>query len=338
MTARRPRPPPPLASWRRVLHAQIAVGARLRDDARRARSRRRPARSPPRSTRRASLRAAEQRHGARGRKGKVPQARVALGRAGRLPGKRPARLRALRQAEARRLRLPAEGHLPARAGGRDRHDHRASRASRAPRSRSCSPRTTSSPTTRRPPRRPCCSAARRTTSTRPDPRHRLARLLLGEGPQAGERLDHRRGRRAAVAELRQRLGHGRRRVASSPRSRATTPSSRAAWTRCSPRRSAPDKARVSVSSRPERRRVHARQAHLRQEGHPAQADQGVRAPARRGLDLGRLDGYLEQPAQLRGQRRGRRQLELQPLLDPDRLRRRQDRPAHEGRPRARSTA
>ena len=64
--------------------------------------------------------------GAGGRQG---AGRAGAGRA-RRRGRQPRlqlgqRLRAVRQAEARRLRLPAAGHLPARAGGRDRpHDLR----------------------------------------------------------------------------------------------------------------------------------------------------------------------------------------------------------------------
>ena len=112
------------------------------------------------------------------------------------------------------------------------------------------------------------------------PRHRLARLLLGEGPQAGERLDHRRVRRAAVAELGQRLGHRRRREQAHRAVALQRPAPGQPGRDAHPdarRRQGP---RLGLE-RPERRRVHARQAHLRQEGHPAQADQGVRAPARR---------------------------------------------------------
>ena len=70
-------------------------------------------------------------------------------------------------------------------------------------------------------------------------RHRLARVELGQGPEDAERLDHRRERPADVAELRQRAATAPAPPTSSPPSRATTPSSRAASTRCSPRRSAP---------------------------------------------------------------------------------------------------
>ena len=77
-------------------------------------------------------------------KAMTAEARIALAEQG-LPSGPAARLRAPRQAEARRLRLPAEGHLPARAGGPDRqHDRpdpgRLGRAglAHAARGRSCS--------------------------------------------------------------------------------------------------------------------------------------------------------------------------------------------------------
>ena len=99
----------------------------------------RPARSPPRSTRAASATRSKN----NGTALAVVKSQVAAGahRARREgpPRQRPARLRALRQAEARRLRLPAEGHLPARARGPDRLDDRpdpgrlaARRCARAP--------------------------------------------------------------------------------------------------------------------------------------------------------------------------------------------------------------
>ena len=176
----------------------------------------------------------------------VAQARVALaGQGVSLDGGARQGLRAVRQAEARRLRLPAAGHVPARAGGRDRpHDRQrpgrllAAGAARAARGRPV--RRRGDPGHGRGHARQLGRHAR----ARRRARHRPARRLVREGPQDRERHDHRRLGLAAVAgrrRRRRRRRRGRRQAGArgALRARAWRPTS----TRCSPARSARARAR-----------------------------------------------------------------------------------------------
>ena len=195
---------------------QDRLGAVLRDAGRRARRPPRPARCTAALDEAGiAYELAEQRHRARGREG---AGRQGAHRA-RRPGPRGQRrrrlaggLRALRQAEARRLRLPAAGHLPARAGGRDRpHDRTASRASPAPRSSSCCPRTTCSPTTATP-ATAAVLLSNPADALEPGAVRGIAQLVASsrQGPEGRERHDHRQHRHAALAERRQRRRRRRR--------------------------------------------------------------------------------------------------------------------------------
>ena len=215
------------------------------------------------------LRAAQQRH----RRSPSRRARSPR-RASRSPARASAStrgsrrgLRAVRQAEARRLRLPAAGHLPARAGGRDRpHDrqrrgrHEPAGAARAARGRPVRRRGDARPRPR------SCSATRPTRSSR-----RAARgiaqlvassvkglktdnvtitdasgaLLWPAGDGSGAR---RRGRRQAGARGALLARHGGR-----------------------PQRAARPHARRGQGPgvghrRPERGQDHARRGHVREEG------------------------------------------------------------------------
>ena len=122
-------------------------------------------------------------------------------RGSRSPGRRQhrlrlrPRLRALRQAEARRDRLPAAGHLPARAGGRDRQ--RRSTPSRACPAPGPARAARGRPLRRHRERRHRRRAARepgRHARVRRRARHRAAGRLLRQGPQDRQRHDHRRQR------------------------------------------------------------------------------------------------------------------------------------------------
>ncbi len=107
-------------------------------------------------------------------KAQVGQARVALAAQGvNVSAGWRRGLGALRQAEARRLRLPAEGHLPARARGRDRPDDQR-RVGRQ--------------------RRP---GAARAARGRPVRRHRDARHRRGHARQPGRHAGVRRRRAAS---------------------------------------------------------------------------------------------------------------------------------------------
>ena len=199
------------------------------------------------------LRAAEQRHGARRREGGdgAGADRARRRRASQTSARRHAAgLRAVRRAEARRLRLPAAGHLPARAGGRDRqHDRAASRASepagaaraaagrpvrrrghRRPRPRSCSATrpTRSSPA-------PC--AASRSSSPPPS---RASRPRTSRSPT--------RTGAAPVAAATRRGGAGGGGSSKQAPRRATPARWRPRSTRCSLRTLGPGKAQVKVNA------------------------------------------------------------------------------------------
>ena len=272
------------------------------------------------------LRAARQRHRGRRRRrrrsptrgSRSPSAGVAAssGSAGRL--------RALRRAEARRLRLPAEGHLPARARGRDRPHDRAGRrrhgrpgAARAPRGLAVRRRGDARHRrghAHRPVRR--ARAGRRA-------RHRAAHRLLGEGPQDRPGHDHRRRRHAALAAGRRPpAAPARRAPASRPRRRATSASSRPRSTRCSTQTLGPGKARVQVKADLNVDQTTLRDGEDRRQARAREGDdrdreaQGRRAPPRaappapagnipqysagaarrrRGLELPAQDGHGREP-------------------------------------------
>ena len=235
----------------------------------------------------------------------------------RLGRQRPqAGLRALRRAEARRLRLPAEGHLPARAGGRDRpHGPAGRRRHAAPRCSSCSPRTRCSPTRRRRPPRPSCSRAT-PAALEPGAVRGIAQLTAssvkglktenvtitdGSGQLLWPQGDGAGGGGGAAA-------------ASRPRRRATSASSRPASTRCSRRRSGP--ARRACRSRPTSTSTRRRAQQLTIDGKAGPAKQtteteklkGGSATARRRAraPAGNIPHYSAGAA-----RRRRGQLELQ---------------------------
>ena len=189
----------------RVLPAPDRHGAAATRRSPRASTRRRPARSPPRSTSRASPTScrttAPRSPSRRPTRAGAHRARRA-GRRRRRGGGDAARLRALRQAEARRHRLPAEGHLPARARGRDRqHDQRrpgrlGPGPARAARGRPLRRRAT--------PATAAVLLGNAADALEPGAVRGIAQLvvLLGQGPQDRERHDHRRHRPAPVAQRR----------------------------------------------------------------------------------------------------------------------------------------
>ena len=279
---------------------------------------------------------AEQRHRARGRQG-ADRAGAHRARREGPPRQGPARLRALRQAEARRQRLPAEGHLPARARGRDRLDDRADPG----RLRRAGPaRAARGPALRRGPDaghggRP---AQRLGDELDPGAVRGIAQLVSStrQGPQADERLDHRRDRHAAVAERGRQRGDGGGATKQAAEARYDT------QLEAQPRRDArPDARPRQGPACRSRADLNVDQTTIDKltygkKGVAAQ-DDGRDREAQRGSGgaSGGAAGTREQPARATPTRGAAgRQLELQAQDDEDGLRRRQDRPAHEGRARA----
>ena len=298
----------------------------------------RPARSPPRSTRRASStrsrttapRLASSRARSRRRASRSPRRAC------------PARASPASSCSTSRSSAPptSSRRSPTSARSRARSPRRSarSRASPARRSRSCSPRTSSSPrSSRRPPPRSCSAA--RPPSLDPSAVRGIASLVprsvKGLKPQNVSITD------ASGTLLWPNSDSGGRRHRH--RQQAHRPGALQHPAPGQPRRDAHPDARRRQGprpglERPQRRRVDARQAHLRQEGRPAQDDRGDRAPARRRLHAGGATGSASNLPSYAAARRGGCELQLPAQVDPDGLRRRQDRPAHEGRARARSTA
>ena len=253
-------------------------------------------------------------------KSQAAQARVAARRPGRQPRerRRPG-LRAVRQAEARRLRLPAEGHLPARAGGRDRpHDRQRRRRQRRP----GAARAARGPAVRRREHaghggRPARQLGRHARARR-GARHRPARRLLRRGPQDRERHDHRRLRHRAVAAGRGRRPTAARRPASTAGGalrRALEADLNALLTRTL----GAGKAQVSVSADLNADTDDARRARLRQEGRarprprprPSACAAAAPPPAARRAPARNIPTYAASAAG------GERELEL-PAQDRDR--------------------
>ena len=144
-------------------------------------------------------------------KSQAAQARVALAGAGVNVSSARRGLRAVRRAEARRLRDPAEGHVPARARGRDRPHDRQRRGRQQPAGAARAAR--GRPVRRRGDARHGRRHARqlgRLDGPGRGARHRPARRLLRQGPQDRQRHDHRRLGHAAVAagRRRRRRRHG----------------------------------------------------------------------------------------------------------------------------------
>ncbi len=261
-----PRPSPPSAI---VAVALLPAAARrARPSTRccpRASTRPRPARSPPRSTSRASpTSCATTAPRSPSRRRQVGAGADRARRRGRRAGERPQRgLRAVRRAEARRLRLPAEGHLPARARGRDRpHDRAGRRRQRRP----GPARAARGPALRRrgdAGHRRRHAHRRRPTTLEPGAVRGIAQLVASsvKGLKTDERHDHRRHRPAAVAAGRRapaaaaaRRQAGRR---GALRSASWRPSLDALLDAA---RSAPTR-RGAGQRRPQRRQDHARAAH-----------------------------------------------------------------------------
>ena len=268
-----------------------------------------------------------------------PQARDRARRAG--PARQgPARLRAVRQAEARHHRLPAAGQLPARARGRDRpHDRPGRRRLAAPRSSSCSPRTSSSPRTQTPATAAVLLSGDGAASTRAP-----CAASPSSSPRAVEGLKPTTSRsptarRAAVAERRRRGRRHRRRA-----SKLAAEQRYNAQLEAQPRRAArptlgPDKAHVQVHADLNVDKATSDKLTYGKKGIAAQADRGDRAPRGRAARRRRRAGHARATSRpTPAARRGGGDSNYERKSTADRLRRRQDRPAHEGRARARSTA